>query len=38
MSYSAFKIEKIHNGQIAKLSINRPKAMNAMNPAFFEEL
>jgi enoyl-CoA hydratase/carnithine racemase len=35
MSYSIFKIEKIDNGQIAKISINRPKAMNAMNPPFF---
>ena len=38
MSYQAFKLENIDNGQIAKLSINRAKAMNAMNPAFFEEL
>jgi len=38
MSYSVFKVEKLEGGQIAKVSINRPKAMNAMNPAFFEEL
>lgn len=35
MSYSAFQVESIDNGQIAKVSINRPKSMNAMNPAFF---
>lgn len=35
MSYSAFTVTKIDDGKIAKVSINRPKAMNAMNPAFF---
>ncbi len=35
-SYEAFKVDKLDNGKIAKVSINRPKAMNAMNPAFFQ--
>ncbi len=35
MPYKAFKVDSIDNGQIARVSINRPKSINAMNPAFF---
>ena len=38
MSYSVFKVEEFDDGKIIKITINRPKALNAMNPAFFEEL
>ncbi len=38
MSYSAFKVTQLDGGQIVVVSINRPKALNAMNPIFFEEL
>lgn len=38
MSYSVFKVDYLHDKTIAKVTINRPKAMNAMNPQFFDEL
>ena len=38
MSYNAFKVEELQDGQIIKVTINRPKKLNAMNPDFFREL
>ncbi len=38
MSYKAFKVDKLEDGKIVRVAINRPKNLNAMNPDFFNEL
>lgn len=32
------KVEHLKEGKIARITISRPKAMNAMNPQFFTEI
>jgi enoyl-CoA hydratase/carnithine racemase len=35
MSYKAFIVEYLDEGKIVKVTINRPKSLNAMNSDFF---
>ena len=38
MSYETLKVDFLKEGTIAKVTISRPKSMNAMNPKFFQEI
>ena len=38
MSFQTLKVEELEQGTIARVTISRPKALNAMNPLFFQEL
>ena len=38
MSFETIKVEELDQGRIIKVSLCRPKTLNAMNPTFFHEL
>jgi enoyl-CoA hydratase/carnithine racemase len=38
MSFQTIKVEDLADGTIVKVSLSRPKALNAMSPLFFTEL
>ena len=38
MSLSTLKYEELDEGRIIRVSISRPKALNAMNVPFFDEI
>lgn len=38
MSYKAFRVEYLEEETIVKVTINRPKNLNAMNLDFFTEI
>lgn len=38
MSFQTLKVEHLEEGTIVRVSLCRPKSLNAMNPLFFSEL
>ena len=38
MSFETLKFEQLDEGKIVRVTISRPKALNAMNQTFFKEI
>ena len=38
MSFETLKVEELEEGKIVRVTISRPKALNAMNLTFFKEI